>query len=124
MILEFLRFGIVGVAGLVVDMGVLWLAKEAGLGNYSGRVVSFLAAATATYLLNRRFTFRHAGGDARQWLGYLALMLLGGAVNYGAYVLCLGLAPALRDFPYPAVAVGAVAGMGVNYLSAKYLVFR
>jgi putative flippase GtrA len=121
---QFIRFGIVGVIGLAVDTGVLWLARLAGMGNYDGRVVSFIAAATATYLLNRAFTFRHAGGGAAQWLRYLALMVVGFAFNYGTYVLCLALLPALRDFPYPAVAAGAVAGMGVNFVSAKYLVFR
>jgi putative flippase GtrA len=121
---QFLRFGLVGIAGLFVDTGVLWLARLGGMGNYDGRVVSFIAAATATYLLNRAFTFRHAGGGLRQWLVYLALMVVGFTFNYGAYVLCLALVPALRDFPYPAVAVGAVAGMGVNFLSARYLVFR
>jgi putative flippase GtrA len=122
--LQSLRFGIVGGIGFVTDTFVLWLVKQFGMGNYDGRVVSFLAAATMTYLLNRRFTFRHDGGGARQWLSYVALMVIGFAFNYGAYVLCLEAVPSLHEFPYPAVAVGAIAGMGVNFLSAKFLVFR
>src|SRR6476469_6404288 len=57
---ELLRFGIVGVAGFVVDAAVLTAAIALGLGPWLGRVLSYLAAATATFALNRAWTFRGA----------------------------------------------------------------
>ena len=46
---EFIRFGIVGVVGLLVDIAVLYLCLDiSGLGLYASRVVSYLAAATTT----------------------------------------------------------------------------
>ncbi len=122
---ELLSFAAVGVVGLAVDVAVLY-ALAPGLGWYGARVVSFWAAASATWALNRRFTFAHrarGGSVAREYLAYLATMLGGGGVNYGAYALTLyllhgPLAAALG------VALGSLAGMGVNFLAARYLVFR
>ena len=50
---EFIRFGIVGVVGLLVDIAVLYLCLDiSGLGLYASRVVSYLAAATTTWALS------------------------------------------------------------------------
>lgn len=125
---EFLSFAVVGAAGFVVDVVVLYLLAPL-LGWYGARVLSFLAAATATWALNRRYTFsarranNGSGSVLREYLGYLVTMLGGAVVNYGAYVLVLhemsgAWAPALG------VALGSCAGLVVNFLSARYLVFR
>lgn len=122
---EFLSFAVVGAIGFVVDLSVLYLVAPA-LGWYGGRVLSFLAAATVTWALNRRFTFagRHSGASiGREYLRYLLTMLGGALVNYGAYVLTLHwlggpLAPALG------VALGSGAGLAVNFLTARFMVFK
>jgi len=121
---EFLSFSVVGVIGLGVDLGVLYLLAPL-FGWYGARVVSFIAAASATWALNRRFTFagRRAGVSLRREYAHYLLTMLGGAlVNYSVYVLTLHwlagpLAPALG------VALGSCAGLAVNFLSARYLVF-
>jgi len=122
---EFLSFAVVGAIGFVVDVGVLYLASP-HLGWYGGRVLSWTAAATVTWLLNRHFTFRtrQSGASiAREYAHYMLTMLGGALVNYAAYVLTLhwvggSWGPALG------VAVGSCAGLVVNFLSARYLVFR
>ena len=122
---EFLAFAIVGAAGFVVDVAVLYLAAPL-LGWYGARVLSFLAAATATWALNRRYTFRGRRSDdsvLREYLGYLATMLGGALVNYGAYVLVLHWATGPWA-PAAGVALGSCAGLVVNFLSARYRVFR
>ena len=54
-----------------------------GLGVYSGRVVSYFAAATTTWYLNRRITF--VGYDdarpLRQWFRFVLTNGFGGLVN-------------------------------------------
>ncbi|HXH03892.1 MAG TPA: GtrA family protein, partial [Candidatus Competibacteraceae bacterium] len=84
------------------------------------------AAATGTWILNRRYTFR-AGRTRplhREWLQYLSLMVVGGVVNYATYAACLMNSALVRQFPVIGVAVGSVAGLLVNFLTSKYLVFR
>jgi len=123
---EFLSFAAVGAIGLVVDVVVLYLLAPL-LGWYVARVVSFLAAATTTWAFNRRYTFAARvsaeGSIWREYLGYLATMLAGAVLNYGAYVLTLHWIEG-RWAAALGVAIGSIAGMGANFLSARYLVFR
>lgn len=123
---QFARFALVGVAGLVVDVAVLYAGLWLGLGYYAGRACSFLAAVWATWQLNRRYTFADGadGAPPAQWSRYLLAMLGGGVVNYLAYSAVLSLAPGFSLLPAVAVAAGSLAGMAVNFSSAKFLVFR
>lgn len=121
-----LRFAVGGVFGLVVDIAVLQLALWLGTGFYAGRAVSFLAAASATWAFNRRYTFGVASGRplAREWAHYVTLMLAGGAVNYAVSALCYAYLEPVRAWPALAVAAGSLAGMVINFASSKWLVFR
>jgi putative flippase GtrA len=125
---QMLRFGIVGGIGFLVDAGVLILMLRAGLGPYGGRVVSFLAAATATFILNRSFTFRRespsATHPAGEWLSYLGLMVIGGLVNYGTYAAAVAFLEPVGRHPVIGVALGSIAGMAINFWTSKTLVFE
>ena len=48
---------------------------------------------------------------------------MGGCVNYAAYAATLHWVP-LHAAPLLGVALGSLAGMGFNFASARYLVFR
>lgn len=124
---EFLRFGVVGLVGFAVDTAVLYAALALGAGPYLGRVPSYLAAATTTFLLNRVWTFRHRRGAApahRQWLAFLVLNLLGFALNYGTYAVLVAFVPLVAAHPVIGVFAGALAGMTSNFLLSRRLVFR
>jgi putative flippase GtrA len=126
---QFLRFGIVGGIGFLVDAGLLRLLLMAGLGYYGGRLISFLAAATVTWILNRSFTFRREGEWARkhpahEWLHYLGLMVIGGVVNYATYAAAIEISDLVRQHPELGVALGSIAGMLINFWSAKTMIFE
>jgi putative flippase GtrA len=129
------RFAAVGVGGLFVDMGALWVALQLlGLNLYAGRVFSFLIAATFTWACNRSLTFAGASADGamRQWARFILFNAIGGIVNFTVYVL---VAVKLREaydwsgearamLPYLGVACGSVSGLAFNFLASKRLVFR
>jgi putative flippase GtrA len=125
---QFLRFGMVGGIGFLVDTGILYAMLALGLDRYSGRVVSFLGAATATWILNRSFTFRSnspsGAHPAGEWLAYLGLMAIGGLVNYGTYAAAITLSETMHRHPALGVALGSIAGMAINFWSAKTMVFE
>ncbi len=121
---QFLRFGIVGTIGFVVDASVLTIVlATTGLGFYWGRVVSFLVAATATWALNRRFTFQdRSGRRVRQWGRFVLVNISGGAVNYATYSALIAASATFRSWPVLAVAAGALMGMFVNFAASKRVV--
>lgn len=123
---QFARFAAAGVAGLAVDMLVLYLGMELGLGKYLGRVASFLAAVWVTWQINRRYTFNGAAAGSlwREWWRYLLAMAGGGLVNYAVYCGVLAWFADAPLLPQLAVAAGSLAGMAVNFISAKFFVFH
>jgi putative flippase GtrA len=122
---ETFLFGVAGTLGFAVDTAVLY-ALEGAMGPFYARIVSFLAAVLTTWLVNRNLAFRdRASAMSRQneFLSYLTLMLLGGAVNYGVYSALVLWSPLVREHLVLGVAAGSLAGMTVNFLTARYLVF-
>ncbi len=117
-------FAVAGVLGFVVDVGVLYGAMALGAGWIAGRLLSFVAAAYSTWRFNRRFTFAATASPWREWWRYLASMTGGMLVNFLVYSLALSLLPAAWWTPGLAVACGSVAGMAVNFASAKLFVFK
>ena len=125
-VMQFLRFGVVGTVGFVVDTVVLYAGLALGLGLYSGRAVSYLAAARTTWALNRARTFRAAqrGPMARQWALFLLVNLIGFACNYGTYALLVANIPLVAAHPVIGVAAGALAGMVGNFWLSRRFVFN
>jgi putative flippase GtrA len=122
---QFARFAMVGVVGFLVDSTVLYLCLHGtGLGLYGGRLVSYLAAASATWYLNRRITFGDRSPPGRQWARFIATNGVGALVNYGSYSAIVTLLPAGTFVPLLGVAVGAIAGLGFNFTASRRFVFR
>lgn len=124
---QFGKFGLVGVVGLVVDTAVVYaLVFGAGLEFFAARIPAYLAAATTTFALNRAFTFRGAA-DAplyRQWAAFLAANAFGGVVNYGVSIGLEATLPLAEAHPVLAVAAGSLSGMVLNFAASKHLVFK
>jgi putative flippase GtrA len=124
-VVQFGRFGVVGTVGFLVDTAVLYAGMALGLGLYSGRAVSYVAAATTTWGLNRAWTFRGQGNGPvmRQWALFLLVNLVGFACNYGTYAALVGSVPFAAQHPVIGVAAGALAGMIGNFLLSRRFVF-
>ena len=121
-----LLFGAVGIAGLLVDVAVLALLHP-WLGPYGARLVSFMAAASTTWWLNRRLTFAGRSAQVGLWaeyVRYIGLMLGGGSVNYAVYSLLAWYLPQTTLHLLVYVAAGSLAGMTVNYLGASRWLYR
>lgn len=127
MVIQFLRFGVVGSIGFLLDFAVLSAAVALGMGPYGGRVVSYLVAATGVYALNRAWTFRDRRGPGavgRQWGLYVLLNLAGFAVNYGTYAAITAWTAIGAQYLVVGVAAGSIAGMFINFFLNRQLVFR
>lgn len=123
---QLLSFTVVGAIGFVVDAASLYAAIHLlGAGLYGGRVISYLAAATTTWALNRRYTFSETRARSRlaEWARFLAANSVGGAVNYGTYALLVASIPLVASHPVLGVAAGSLAGLAVNFHLSRSLVF-
>ncbi|MDQ1817501.1 GtrA family protein [Massilia sp. CCM 9210] len=122
---QVLRFGVAGVAGLLVDLAVLELALRAGMNPYAGRAASFLCAVLATWQINRRYTFHPAGISLwTEWWRYLLAMSGGGAVNFATYSAIVWTFPNVPHITSWGVCAGSLAGMAVNFVGARWFVFQ
>ncbi len=120
------RFLVAGVIGFMVDAGVLYLGISVGLGYFAGRVLSFLCAVLTTWQINRHYTFalRRRESAWTEWWRYLAAMSVGGSVNYAVYSCVVIFMRGAVWVPACAIALGSIAGLAVNFSSAKWLVFK
>lgn len=123
---SFAWFVVAGSLAFLVDVGVLALLRNV-LGVYAARVVSFWLAATLTWLINRNLSFagRKASGNMlSEYLRYLLLVLGGGAVNLAVYSLLAWCFVQTPLWLTVYVAIGTLAGMGINYLGMSRLLYR
>lgn len=120
----FLRFGVVGFCGFLVDLGVVYATRR-WLGLYLAGLISYLAANGCNFLLNRQWTFarRERQPIFRQWLVFLLATLPGLVFNRGTYAALIAFSPLVTHHPYLAVIAGSIAGMVANFLMAHRVVF-
>ncbi len=127
LIKQFLKFGIVGTLGFIVDISVLKFCMVfLGMGPYLGRVFSFLLGATTTWICNRVFTFsdRRHGHMGMQWAKFLIVCAVGFTLNYGTYAALISLIPYIYLHPVLGVAAGSLTAMFFNFFMVRTLVFR
>lgn len=119
-------FSVSGILGLLIDTTVLYALKSS-LGLYQARLISFLCAVIATWLLNRSITFRaHRSKHSikKEFFIYLGLMVAGGLVNYGLYAWLIMHYAIIATYPVLGVAAGSLAGMLVNLCTSRHILFR
>ncbi len=121
-------FAVAGLVGFAVDGGILLLlTQRMDWDPFRARLLSFVAAATVTWLINRTRTFsRPVPRDSLlgEWLSYLGLMVVGGAINIGVYSLVIF---TLGQRPWQlmlALVAGVGVGMLVNFTTSRWLLHQ
>ena len=121
---EFVHFAAVGASGVLVNLGALTLGLAVGMPRPLAVAFGIGVSITSNFLLNRRFTFSHARHYpvARQFAHYVASVALGALVNYAVTLALLAWIP--RLLPQGTALGGIASGTLLNYLTAKFFVFR
>ena len=122
---QFFRFGVVGTLGFGVDTVVVY-ALRGFIGLYAAGLISFLAAASGNWALNRLWTFRgHGTGSAwRQWLLFLVANSAGFVLNRGTFFALAATTPLVHHYPVLGIMAGTLMGLGANFILSHRLVFR
>ncbi len=124
---EIIQFSAVGSSGVIVDLFFfLSFTYAAGINHQHARAMSFVAAASWNWFLNRWFTFV-AGRDkqwGQQWFQFLIAASVGFTVNWGSYKLLTDYVPYFAQHHLVAFFIGILIGMGSNYTLCRWFVFR
>ncbi len=119
-------FAVVGAVGFIVDAGLLTtLISGFGMNHYAARAVSFTAAVSVTWYLNRRWVFdrKAVAMTPGEYSAYVAVQVIGALINLLVFVLLIELRPQLLDLPVIPLAIGAAAGLLFNFTASSLLVF-
>jgi putative flippase GtrA len=83
MIFKFLKFGVVGFIGMVIDFSITYLLKEKlKIHRYIANSTGFTIAATSNYLFNRLWTFESNNPKVLVEYGtFIFISLIGLAIN-------------------------------------------
>ena len=123
---QFFKFGLVGLAGFVVDWGMLHVGIDRlGLGRIAAAFFSFPFAVMATWLGNRLYTFRGARHMpmGQQLVRFAMICFVGLVFNRGTYSLLVEYVPLAHQFPVLGLLGGTCAGMFFNFFASRKHVF-
>jgi len=116
---KFIKFGVVGGSGVVVDFGVTYLGKEKlKIQKYVANAMGFMIAASSNYVFNRIWTFQsHNPQIATEYGKFFLISIIGLAINTG--ILWLIVTKAKQNFYLSklfAIAVVTIWNFVANYL--------
>lgn len=83
LIYKFLKFGIVGCSGMIIDFGMTYICKEFfKLNKFISNAIGFILAATSNYFLNRVWTFEsHSEQIGTQYVQFMIVSTIGLGIN-------------------------------------------
>ncbi len=123
---QFVKFGIVGASGFVVNLIVFTLLQRVVPGHATSPAyyiiysIAFLSGGVSNYFLNRIWTFRSSAHAGREGVQFLSVSLM---------ALCVGLLVSWLLQPYLGHGhrlwfVSTMAAIVVNFFVNKYWTFR
>ncbi len=82
-VFQFVKFGLVGCVGVVIDFTITWLCKEKlNWNKYLSNSIGFCFAVVNNYWLNKYFTFKNTNPHfINQFLKFLIVSLVGLALS-------------------------------------------
>ena len=83
LVLIFLKFGVVGVSGMIVDFGLTYFFKEiVKIQKFIANAIGFIAAASLNFLLNRIWTFNNSDPQITiQFIKFFIISTIGLGIN-------------------------------------------
>jgi len=120
---QFIFFGIIGTVGFIVDASVLlYLVHIENFSIIFSRIISFIIAVFATWILNRYFTFSNKTKDnskSKEYIEYLSIQTIGAGLNFLIFIGLIYLFEPLKDILIIPLAIASIIAMFFNYFIIK-----
>lgn len=83
LISKFIKFGVVGCSGMIIDFGLTYLCKEIlRINKFISNAIGFVIASTSNYFLNRIWTFESGKEEVGiQYLQFMIVSVVGLGIN-------------------------------------------
>ncbi len=83
LIFKFIKFGVVGTSGMIVDFGMTYLCKEKlHVHKYIANMVGFVLAASYNWLMNRIWTFESSNPQVlAEYARFIGVSVVGLGIN-------------------------------------------
>ena len=124
---EFIKFGIVGGTGAVVNLVIVFITVELlFIPFWFSTVIGFVFAMTSNFFLNRKFTFANAeeGHFFKQYAAFSTTCLFGFCVYWGVSNYLEIAMPFFHKYYLLATLIGIICGLVFNFIGSKFFVFR
>ena len=125
-VLQFVQFAIVGVAGLAAETATIYALRPV-IGIYLVGLLAYAVSATVTWWINRIWTFESArphGSRRSQWMRYILANAPGFLLNRTLFFALVTLSGVCSANPVLAAAAGSLAGLFSNFTFSRMLVFN
>lgn len=121
-LLKFLKFGVVGFSGLLIDFALTWVLKEkARISPYLANASGFMVAASSNWYLNRIWSFESQNSQlGEEYLAFILVSLLGLIIN--TLALFVGIKKFKLNF-YLAKAIAIAITTFWNFFANYYYTF-
>jgi len=116
------RFVAVGAINTLVGLSCIYLSLYAfGLGNISANAVGYTVGIVVSFVLNKKWTFSHAGRSIPAFTRFLGVIAVAYATNLGTVLVA---AEGLGWNHYIAQALGIIPYTVVGYIGSRFFAFR
>lgn len=122
---RFIRFGLVGVSGVFVNLAALSLLLTTLIMPPLAMAAAIWVAMTWNFFINRKYTFLDCanGKLSKQYVQFCLASLTGAVVNWSVATYLWKAVPIFSELPTAAGLCGILAGMLLNFTLCKKFVF-
>jgi len=123
---RFLKFGVVGASGVVVNMGGLYVFKEfAGIPYFIASLIAIELSILSNFTINLLWTWRDRSGQGSVWTKLLRYHIGAGATAFlGNYLILIALTELFGMHYMISNLIGIAVGTLANYIINDLWTFR
>ena len=117
-----IKFAVVGVANTLTGLSLIYLCKwQLGFGDVTANSCGYSIGLALSFILNRRWTFRHSGPVLPALVRFLAIFILAYLSNLATVLVAI---KSLGVNSYIAQAGGILPYTVIFFFGSRYFAFR
>lgn len=121
---QFLKFGVVGASGTVVNFGIYHLLLHLSVALWLAYAIGFILGGVNNYWWNRRWTFRSQGHPWKELGQFITVSAIALGISEIVIVFAEKHLPVMPFRNSAAWLIATVFGMGWNFFGNKFWTFR